>query len=490
MAVADAPLIEKLSLEQELQLERYYLDWNTLCRTEAADRLIVSAAIGRLYRYLKLEPPPVVFCQSPWQLVVVRTILKLLATGEGTTLRAALSQSLKKPLWVQAWQSIETQWHVLAPLLAVSSSVADDTPSTFLTKELFNDLGGPLQSVLKQSISQVDVPLDTPLCIKAKLQLRNLVQNRRQANRQEILRGNLFGGRGQLPPRLEQFLAGNQPTDATGLDLLMVQDFATEFLEQFDEQTRLQIENSASMVGQAGVPMPHLLAAASRMKTKSPIEMLFRISHEFIALLGGLDNLPTYGYVASSLPVKLESSLKQDIEDWLAIKKNLFHICCYDTLCLACERPGVAHFNDLGRLHCKTGAALEFNDGYKVYAVNGANVPRDIIEDPSSITVKRIDAENNVEIRRILVNFYGLDRYLNDSNAVQIDADDGGILYKKVLPNDEPIVVVKVKNTTADPDGSFKQYFLRVPPNITTVRAAVAWTFDMNSEAYRPTAES
>ena len=45
---------------------------------------------------------------------------------------------------------------------------------------------------------------------------------------------------------------------------------------------------------------------------------------------------------------------------------------------------------------------------------------------------------------------------------------------------------VEVVNSTPEPDGSFKTHFVRVPPECPTAREAVAWTFDMASEDYRP----
>ena len=37
--------------------------------------------------------------------------------------------------------------------------------------------------------------------------------------------------------------------------------------------------------------------------------------------------------------------------------------------------------------------------------------------------------------------------------------------------------VVEVVNATPEPDGSYRRYFLRVPPQVRTAREAVAWTF-------------
>ncbi len=45
---------------------------------------------------------------------------------------------------------------------------------------------------------------------------------------------------------------------------------------------------------------------------------------------------------------------------------------------------------------------------------------------------------------------------------------------------------VEVVNGTRESDGSYKHYFLRVPPNVTTARQAVAWTYGLTAEQYRP----
>jgi hypothetical protein len=93
-------------------------------------------------------------------------------------------------------------------------------------------------------------------------------------------------------------------------------------------------------------------------------------------------------------------------------------------------------------------------------------VPADVIDDPKSITVERIGRETNAEIRRVMIDRYGPARYLVDAGAQEISRDARGILYRKDVISDEPIVMVKVANSTAEPDGSFKDYFLRVDPQL------------------------
>jgi hypothetical protein len=50
--------------------------------------------------------------------------------------------------------------------------------------------------------------------------------------------------------------------------------------------------------------------------------------------------------------------------------------------------------------------------------------------------------------------------------------------------------MVKVINSTPEPDGRFKDYFLRVPPMMVRARQAVAWTFDKVEHNYAPALET
>jgi hypothetical protein len=125
-----------------------------------------------------------------------------------------------------------------------------------------------------------------------------------------------------------------------------------------------------------------------------------------------------------------------------------------------------------------------------MYYVHGVKVTRQIVELPKTLTVAQIHAERNVEVRRVMVERYGQDRFLWEGGAKQIHQDDYGTLYRRDLPGDEPLVMVKVVNSTPEPTGEFRDYFLRVPPTMRTAREAVAWTFDVPADEYAPLVET
>lgn len=151
-----------------------------------------------------------------------------------------------------------------------------------------------------------------------------------------------------------------------------------------------------------------------------------------------------------------------------------------------CARPECIHCDDRGRPHCETGAAIRYPDGFSIFAIHGVRVPERIIVAPKSITTAEIESEANAEVRRVMIQRYGTGRYLLDSQTEEIHRDDFGILYRKQIPGDEPLLMVQVVNATPEPDGSYKDYFLRVPPTMVRARAAVAWTFGKDENEYAP----
>jgi hypothetical protein len=102
-------------------------------------------------------------------------------------------------------------------------------------------------------------------------------------------------------------------------------------------------------------------------------------------------------------------------------------------------------------------------------------MPAWVIEHPEAITVEAIEREEDVEVRRVMLDRYGWSRYVADSGAEVIDQVPmdheirglrGARLLHKVLPDEpEPIVYLDMLNSTPDPDGTFRHYLERIDPN-------------------------
>ncbi|ATY99279.1 hypothetical protein CVT27_30110 [Streptomyces cavourensis] len=158
----------------------------------------------------------------------------------------------------------------------------------------------------------------------------------------------------------------------------------------------------------------------------------------------------------------------------------------YERAVVISERPEVLHRDEAGRLDHGEGPALAYRDGFALYAWRGMPVPAAFLAELASLTPQRIREEENAELRRVMLEYYGYDRYLRESGAEPVHRDETGILWRIALDGDEDVVMVEVVNSTPEPDGTHRTYWLRVPPGTRTAKDGVAWTFGLEGAAYAP----
>jgi len=259
-----------------------------------------------------------------------------------------------------------------------------------------------------------------------------------------------------------------------------------------------------------------------------------------------------YAFCRDVVGVKYDDQRSRQLDMWRDIARSCCWWWCYENYVVLSERPTVCRMTEQeGRPHCEDGPALAFGDGYALYRWHGVDVPEDVVLHPEQLTVDRIDGETNAEVRRVMLERYGEGRYLQDSGAKAVHRDKYGVLYRKEIPGDEPIVMVRVTNATPegrwadvgvgmisnpayeqlkiyveDPDMGDKErtavldqmkllpklirgmrrrfvpeldpsghpvrktYYLRVPPSMRTAHAAVAWTFGLKARDYHPDIET
>jgi hypothetical protein len=102
------------------------------------------------------------------------------------------------------------------------------------------------------------------------------------------------------------------------------------------------------------------------------------------------------------------------------------------------------------------------------------------------ITARDILKCRNVEIRSILLQNYGIERLFQELGGKVIHHDGSSQLYEiKLGEGIEPIRIIRVKDSTTS-----QYYILRVPPSVTMCKEAIAWTFGMVKEEYKPVKET
>lgn len=109
---------------------------------------------------------------------------------------------------------------------------------------------------------------------------------------------------------------------------------------------------------------------------------------------------------------------------------------------------------------------------------------------PDTITAQEVLAQQNAEVRRVMMERLGYERFLAevDAETLHQDVDPGGLrrLLRIALQGDEPLMCLAVQCPSTG-----RQYVLRVPPAMQTCHQAAAWIagFD-DPDDYRPVEET
>ena len=145
------------------------------------------------------------------------------------------------------------------------------------------------------------------------------------------------------------------------------------------------------------------------------------------------------------------------------------------------DRHSILRRDDQHRLHCETGPAVAYPDGYRLFFWHGTAVPGHWITHKSDLLPEAVLRTANVEQRRAGCEILGWERILNELRAVEIDANPNpqiGTLLEVDLPDAGKERFVRVKC------GTGRMFALPVPPDIQTALEAQQWMW--NDPTYNP----
>ncbi len=447
---AVCPKIDSLTEEQDRALSEFIGDWFCRVVKGTTPKKIVEAAIASTYAANQCEAPGVLWCESPFQMAIMEALCKLYSISPSQSFFDNIIQQFTQPDWQRARDNLLERITELGikPGEGQQEGWGEDRTTVVAITNTFD--GKTALETLAPHLS-----------LRVKLRIREAFSGPRigleRAERQMVI--TQFGA-------LPWFgLLGNS--------------FSTDLLSQLDSQTQSSIKDTCKT---------HLSAPLGFGQQSEPQDALFSMLTDMYRTLR-TPELAALAFIVQHLNLPLPEENKA-VGEWLTIVSNVFHIQMNEKLCVVCELPVEVHLNERERLHNPDGPAMRFVDGTCVFALDGVVLPAVAILPESTVTIEQIESATNAEVRRVLIQRYGMDKFLADSGTVPFHADESGVLYRKQIQNDEPIVVVRVVNPTPDVDGSHAFYFLRVPPYMTTAKAAVAWTFTMSAEEYCPMVQS
>jgi len=439
--------VEKLTTEQQAHLEAYFQDClhKIGLNTARANFDVAEGVMTDFYARIGKKKPAFILCDSPFQAQVYMNLLQ--SVLKGGQLWGQLGDQLRGQLWDQLRGQLRDQ--------------------------LGDQLGGQLRDQLGG-------------------QLRDQLWDQLRGQ----LRGQLGGQlRDQLGGQLRDQLGGqlwDQLRDQLG-DQLGGQ-LGGQLRDQLWDQLRDQL--GGQLWDQLRDQLGDQLGGQLRGQ---------RFNYFSTWMWGQWDMywIAFYDFPDRFIHPMYTEPQRQLLHRWKQLAESVGFIYPFEGICFLCDRPRVIQRDDRNRLHCDDGPAMAFADGYAVWSIHGVRVPAEVVLHPEDLAVASIEQESNAEVRRVMIERFGQGRFLSEAGAKLLHQDATGKLWRKDLPDDEPMVMVEVLNSTPEPDGHTKTYFLRVHPELRpllaaglgepqapTAHNAVASTFGLCGHEYHPLIET
>lgn len=147
-----------------------------------------------------------------------------------------------------------------------------------------------------------------------------------------------------------------------------------------------------------------------------------------------------------------------------------------DGFAVVTERHGPPRGHDDGRLHAEDGPAVMYPDGFGAWALEGFPVRRHQVEAPDTMSAQAIRRTPNAELRRLLRERFGTDRYIREIGATVVACDT--VPVDGLAPGGGSLTRALIETADGDrclvsSDGSTNRvYYMRVPSTCATCQQA------------------
>jgi hypothetical protein len=384
--------ITKLTPVQEGRLVEFREEWRKvgLC-CDPADFETGDDVIRGFYRRLNKPDPIILHFSSPAMCeLAVNFVFHVLKDSQlDSQLHSKLDSQLYSQLGSQLYSQLGSQLH----------------------SQLYSQLGSQLYSQLDSQLgSQLHSELYSQLDSQLYSQLGSQLYSQLGSQLYSQLDSQLYS---QLDSQLDSQL-GSQ------LHSQLYSQLGSQLYSQLDSQLRSQLDSQlhSQLYSQLGSQLysqldklrPYFLNNRWGSQHWCAWEAFYLFGHEI-----GVE------YSAEDIAL---------LREWARLSKSIGWWAPWDGICFVSDRPRHVSFDAARRLHSETGMAVEYSDGWGVHAWHGLRVPAEFINDRDKITFKQIQEEGNLELRRVLRDLYGRDRYLADIGAVEVNRSAANSIYE------------------------------------------------------------
>ncbi len=280
-------------------------------------------------------------------------------------------------------------------------------------------------------------------------------------------------------------------------------EFITPIISRMVEPQIAQSIRNAAVQAMKMVDAPRTVIYSAVKRAAENPRRLFSDWHRYI---GGQFWVGGYGWGPAFLSFFRECcdlELEGDLWDRSIAYEQTCQSACWwwphTMFVIVSDRPNQIHLekvdafgNHTHRLHCETGPAISWPDGWGIYSWHGVTVPKSWIENRDSLDPQEVIQVENVEQRAAGVEIIGLNKMLDVLQCKVIDdsgSEDIGQLIELSLPGlDRPGRFLKARcprNGTIVEGVPYVSDIDDLPIN--TALAAQAWRIgDPQSEYQHP----
>ena len=95
----------------------------------------------------------------------------------------------------------------------------------------------------------------------------------------------------------------------------------------------------------------------------------------------------------------------------------------HEEFCIVSDFPEILKVDEENRPHCDDGPSHRWRDGWELWYIHGVKVNRQIVMEPRSLTIAQVRQEDNAEVRRVMIERMGWDRFCVEAKLKVIHTD-------------------------------------------------------------------
>lgn len=461
-----------LTHEHTARVPEFVEKWRRAAlETAPADRQSAEQAIATIYHTLGLATPKIVWCTSPLAAGLTRAITQRLPPDPHppdndpiwVLARDRLKEPLSQAFWQSVRQSVANGWerNEIGPGLA--SRLRTDFPdqgaflwdnrraeenSWNVAGHLLRNAAGAdnferVRELIYPELERAGFPVIGPYVISG---LTGAIETTKSENKHDERRA--------------------AATDFAYTGEVIVTDVSTPDQTRYErEKVKVRVRNTLGERPEDS--LGNNLGASARNSCYGQDDAAFLVFFDYFRLVCGL--------TAATDGLKGQCRESQTA-GWYLPQQNI---------CWVSERHSEIHLNSEDRLHCETGLALEYPDGWGICALNGVVMEARYVLTPAErLNPEEVLRERNVDVRRELLRKVGMTRLLKYGKEIDRQGNYRLIDMSPVFKGSGIRYAPYLLMDSASVAGA--QHLEGVSPECRTVEQAVNWRASDVAQTWKP----